>query len=318
MRNFVLSVKRPQVRSLVVRKKKIKNSDLKNARGGGFQPVHGIVTGAGIQITFILEREKFDKEPGGGKTQVLKKFLKEMTGDPLKPSYEIVDTLPPIPFDEEDLQDPLIKKFMALEPVITQICDAHPESAGLVQATQTMIRQLLLDPDTHSEAAPKIEEFMKYLSDLKEGKPNSPTESNSSQTSSSSPDTPTAETVVEEAKPLGNEKTLYEKHLNIISKKTLQCLKQNKGDVSKMRAWLAAAKEKGEAGEYQKAIAILDRLDSMCETARKGSGPSDTDAISKGIVEKRKFLIERWQQIPPQLNVEVGKLKKCHLGAGPG
>jgi hypothetical protein len=44
------------------------------------------------------------------------------------------------------------------------------------------------------------------------------------------------------------------------------------------------------------------------DTAPEGQPETDTD-VSKGLVAKRKFLIERWQKIPPQVNANLKALK---------
>jgi len=169
-RNFVLSMKGNKVRSMVVKKKPIKEKDRKAARGEGFQPVYGVATGMGAKITFTIARaDGFDEKAADRKTEKLKKFLSSQTGKVFKPNFELVDAPPPIPFDDEDLNDPLIARFMKMEPVIVKACEAHPDSIPVTQASVKMIRGLLQDEETRQQAAPKIDEFVQFLKDLLAG-----------------------------------------------------------------------------------------------------------------------------------------------------
>ena len=160
-RNFVMSMKGAKVRSLLVKKKRIKEAEKKEARGRGYQPLFGVVSGQGAKISFQIARsDGFDSDPSGGKTEKLKKFLKEQTGKAFKPTVELVDTPPPIPFDEEELADPLIAKFMKLEPVIAKVRDEHLDRLGETEARAGEIRGLLEDEETRASAEPKIDALL--------------------------------------------------------------------------------------------------------------------------------------------------------------
>jgi hypothetical protein len=166
-RYFVLSMKGNKVRSLIVKKKPVKQKDRKAARGGGYQPVFGVATGMGAKITFSIARsDGFDEKIAACKTEKLKKFLAAQTGKMFAPAFELLDTPPPIPFDDEDLNDPLIARFMKLEPVINKACDLHPEQVSTIQQTVTTIRLLLQDEETRGSAGPRIDEFVLYLKEL--------------------------------------------------------------------------------------------------------------------------------------------------------
>ncbi len=169
-RNFVMSMKGAKVRSLLVKKKRIKEAEKKEARGRGYQPLFGVVSGQGAKISFQIARsDGFDSDPSGGKTEKLKKFLKEQTGKAFKPTVELVDTPPPIPFDEEELADPLIAKFMKLEPVIAKVRDEHLDRLGETEARAGEIRGLLEDEETRASAGPKIDAFVQFLKKLLAG-----------------------------------------------------------------------------------------------------------------------------------------------------
>jgi len=169
-RNFVLSMKGNKVRSMVVKKKPIKEKDRKAARGEGFQPIHGVASGMGAKITFTIARsDGFDEKAADRKTEKLKKFLSSQTGKVFKPDFELVDSPPPIPFDEDDLNDPLVAKFMKMEPVIAKACETHPESVPQIQESVNAIRDLLQDDATRQQAGPAIADFVQYLKDLMSG-----------------------------------------------------------------------------------------------------------------------------------------------------
>ena len=169
-RNFVLSMKGNKVRSLLIKKKPIKAKDRKSARGEGYQAVFGILTGMGAKITFSVARsDGFDEKVRDCKVEKLKKFLSAQTSKAFKPTFELVDTPPPIPFDEEDLDDPLIARFMKLEPVINKACDASPDSVSQIEERTREIRGLLQEDERRADAGPKIDEFITYLKGLLAG-----------------------------------------------------------------------------------------------------------------------------------------------------
>jgi len=175
-RNFVLSMKGNKVRSMVVKKKPIKEKERKAARGEGFQPIFGVASGMGAKITFTIARaDGFDEKAAERKTEKLKKFLSSQTGKVFKPTFELVDSPPPIPFDDDDLSDPLIDRFMKMEPLIQTACDAHPESIPEIQAFVNTIRLLLEDDETRQQASPKIDQLQQFLEGLMSG--NSPIDS---------------------------------------------------------------------------------------------------------------------------------------------
>lgn len=191
-RNFLLSMKGNKVRSMVVKKKPIKERDRKEARGGGFQPVFGVATGTGSNITFNVARsDGFDEKTSGTKTEKLKKFLKEQTGKPFKPSIELVDTPPPIPFDDEDLNDPLIARFMKMEEEINQACDHNPDRVSEIQVAVNEIRTLLQEESTREQAGPKIDQFDKLLKEVLSGSAPTAPKSESTEPSSAPTDAPT-------------------------------------------------------------------------------------------------------------------------------
>lgn len=69
---------------------------------------------------------------------------------------------------------------------------------------------------------------------------------------------------------------------------------------SQMRTIFAYATEQAEAGNYDKALAGLKRLEPLIEQASTGTGAASE--VAAGIVEKRKFLVSRWSRIPSEIN----------------
>jgi len=166
-RNFVLSMKGNKVRSMLVKKKPIKDKDRKAARGEGYQPVYGVASGMGANVTFTLARsDGFDEKAADCKTEKLKKFLNAQTGKVFKPAFELVETPPPIAFDEEDLNDPLIARFMKMAPVINKACDAAPDHVDAIQRTVNEIRELLQDEESRAQAGPRLDAFVQFLKNL--------------------------------------------------------------------------------------------------------------------------------------------------------
>ena len=170
-RNFVMSVKGSKVRSLLVKKKRIKKNEIKDARGGGFQPMFGVVVGQAAKIAFSIARsDGFEEDPLGGNFVKLKAFLKDQTGKAYKPSVEVVATPPAIPFDDEDLSHPLIDRFMKLEPMILTACDSRPDRIEDIQKRVNEVRLMLQDEETLEQAGPKIDQLEKFLQALISGR----------------------------------------------------------------------------------------------------------------------------------------------------
>ncbi len=100
-RRFVMVTKGAQVLNLVIFKKGNLQNYIKEAKEAGTGVVsHGVFSGGGKNLVFQLaQADGFDAAPV--KNQVLKAFLAEQGLD-FKPTFEIVNVLPPVP-DAEDL-----------------------------------------------------------------------------------------------------------------------------------------------------------------------------------------------------------------------
>ncbi len=89
----------------------------------------------------------------------------------------------------------------------------------------------------------------------------------------------------------------------------VKVLKAGLGDSDKIRAVLSFAQGKAETGDYAAALRALNSLEKLLVRAIKDKTGGGKDDIAAGIVEKRKFLITRWQKVPAEVKVELGNLK---------
>jgi hypothetical protein len=168
-RNFLLVCKGAKVTYLAVRKKPVKKNELNEAKKAGYkgEGYFGVITGKGMELVFNLSlADGYTAEPV--KDKILKDFLEEKADFKCKPTFAIVPTLPEVPFDEEDLSNPLIVRFLGLAHKISAVLDINPNAAGEIQQTSTEIR-LLLQDGNFDDAEPRINVFETRLSQLSVG-----------------------------------------------------------------------------------------------------------------------------------------------------
>ncbi len=91
---------------------------------------------------------------------------------------------------------------------------------------------------------------------------------------------------------------------------TAKVLKDGLGDSDKLRAVLSFAQGKAETGDFAAAVKSLNTLEKLLVAAAKDKA-GGKGVIAEGIVEKRKFLVTRWQKVPAEVKVELGKLKSA-------
>lgn len=177
-RKFVMICKGASLVSLVVYKKGSLDKFKKQAKEGGKgQLYHGVVDGRGADLRFALSRaEGFDKEPV--KSLVLKSYLEESADFKCKPRFEIVDALGPV-LDEDD---PLVKRFLALQASALSACETHPEKADELGRQCLAVGQDL-DQDLRDEATAKLDTLESTLAAL--GAPPSTSTSTTSDASTS-------------------------------------------------------------------------------------------------------------------------------------
>ncbi len=168
-RNFLLVCKGNKVKYLAVRKKPIKKNELNEAKKSGYkgEGYFGVITGKGMELVFNLSMaDGYTAEPV--KDKILKDFLEEKADFKCKPTIAIVATLPDIPFDDEDLKNPLVARFLALDVQITQVLDMNPNAEGELKQTTSEIRVLLQDAEFNT-AEPRVSALETRLQELLNG-----------------------------------------------------------------------------------------------------------------------------------------------------
>ncbi len=168
-RNFLLVCKGNKVTYLAVRKKPVKKNELNEAKKSGYkgEGYFGVITGKGMELVFNLSTaDGYTAEPV--KDKILKDFLEEKANFKCKPTIAIVATLPDIPFDDEDLSNPLVARFLALGERITQVLDMNPNAEGELKQTTSEIRGLLQDAE-FSAAEPRVSALETRLQELLNG-----------------------------------------------------------------------------------------------------------------------------------------------------
>ena len=148
-RNFLLVCKGNKVNYLTVRKKPIKKNEISEARKAGYKGdgYFGVINGKGMELVFNLaQADGYTAEPV--KDKILKDFMEEKADFKCKPTIAIVATLPEIPFDEDDLKNPLVIRFHELNERIPQAVEKNPDEASALKEASSSIRDLLLEADS--------------------------------------------------------------------------------------------------------------------------------------------------------------------------
>jgi len=160
-RKFVLVNKGAAIVNLVVYKKGSVEKYKKEAKeAGSGQVSYGVVTGSGMELNFQLARsDGFERAPV--KPMTLKEFLAERGDFKCKPLIEIVDS-PLVVLDDED---PVVKRFLALQPAALAACDNHEDRAAEINGLCEQIGKLL-DADDAKQGAAKLAELEKLLAGL--------------------------------------------------------------------------------------------------------------------------------------------------------
>ena len=170
-RSFLLVCKGNKVKYLAVKKKPVKKNELNEAKKSGYkgEGYFGVITGKGMELVFNLSMaDGYTSEPV--KDKILKDFLEEKADFKCKPTIAIVATLPDVPFDDEDLKNPLIARFLALDVLITQVLDVNPAAEAELVKTTSGIRLLLQDGEFQT-AEPSISTLETRLQELLNGAP---------------------------------------------------------------------------------------------------------------------------------------------------
>ncbi len=129
-RKFAMICKGTKIISLVVYKKGSVEQKKKEAKESGRGDFYfGVVDGKGMEISFKLARaDGFEEAPV--RSTILKEFLEENASLKSKPLFEIVDTLGLVLDDS----DPLVQRFLQLQPAALDVCEKRPELADEINA----------------------------------------------------------------------------------------------------------------------------------------------------------------------------------------
>lgn len=95
----------------------------------------------------------------------------------------------------------------------------------------------------------------------------------------------------------------FEDRLGAMEPRVAEALRLQKGDVSKIRAVAAFAREKAEAGTYEAGLKALDMLEKLLDAA---AAPSDAAAGSAAAANRVAPLLARWKT---QRAAAIGTLK---------
>ncbi len=175
-RNFLLLSKGGKVKYLVVQKKPIKSVAVVEAKKLGYkgEAYFGLLTKQGPELCFNLQIPDNDPSltedsPGPVIDSKLKGFLEDHTSLKVKATFKWVREFPAVPFDEEDLNDPLIARFVRLTEQVSKALDLHPEATAELESIVSRIRVLLGDEQTRPTAEPKINALESRLGELIRG-----------------------------------------------------------------------------------------------------------------------------------------------------
>lgn len=109
------------------------------------------------------------------------------------------------------------------------------------------------------------------------------------------------------------EQQRWEKAFAEVEPEYLALLAKQPADANKLRAVMGYANQQAEAGQFAKAAAALDQLRKLMAVAQ----PEDIGAGDTGrLVRQRRFMLERWAKLPPQLRSHLGPLRKAVADSG--
>jgi hypothetical protein len=97
-----------------------------------------------------------ENSPGPVTDSKLKGFLEDHTSLKAKATFKWVRQFPAVPFDDEDLKDPLIARFVGLTVLLSNFLDTRPDARQELESITSTIRGLLDDEETRPSAEPNI------------------------------------------------------------------------------------------------------------------------------------------------------------------
>ncbi len=289
-RSFLLVCKGNKVTYLAVKKKPVKKNELNEAKKSGYkgEGYFGVITGKGMELVFNLSTaDGYTAEPV--KDKVLKDFLEEKANFKCKPTIVIVASLPEIPFDDEDLSNPLIARFLALGERISQVLDARPDAESELTKTVSGIRFMLQDGDFQT-AEPLVTALETRLQELLSGaQSNAPAPpaiplATPPATATASPIAPPAPAAPPPAVDNDAFKLKLQEALNKLVPQLKQAVVTYPDKKVELLTPVALIKKQMDAGELQEAkqgiLAVGLLLKSvMAQASAPGGGESQTPAV---------------------------------------
>lgn len=291
-RNFMLICKGNKVRFLLVKKKGVKKSEISEAKKTGYkgEVCVGVITGNGQNLVFNLATaDGYTAEPC--KEKSLKDFLADHADFKCHPTFALVQFAPEVPFEEEDLQNPVIARFVGLAPMVQQATEKAPSEASSIQSSRTQIRLLLLD-ENFNEAATLLSTFEQLLQSIISGQPtpgSGPTnEVSSNETESQSNEAPTGSTP-----PNDGDSVLRTKLIDTLNKLVPQIKQAISNDPSQKTTILDSVNAAKELIKLEKLIearqsiiSLAQVVKSILSTHSETNAPLDPTPQSTGNVDE--------------------------------
>lgn len=274
-RRFVMISKGAKILSLILYKKgsieKYKKQAKDEAKGSFY---FGVVDGGGAELRFNLSStDGFTDAPV--KDQVLKAFLSEEADFTCKPSFVLVSELPAVPFDAEDLSDPLVAKFVQLETRAPLVIQSDPSQSEDIRKRLGAIRRLLEQIDIRAQAETPLNDLERLFEQLLPG-----SGSSTAPVSSSGSEPPEADS---ETLALATQLTDSLKKLKPVLDKAVSQAPDQKGELHGLFAQIAAqikASELDSAKEGVKTLATLVKAILAKEGGKNEANGDATDPIS--------------------------------------
>ena len=286
-RSFLLVCKGSRVKYLAVKKKPVKKSELAEAKKLGFkgQAYFGVITGQGMNLVFNLSMEDGYTAPPC-KEKSLKNFLGQHANFECKPTFAIVATAPTIPFDEDDLSNPLIARFVAMEEKISNVLVARPEVAAELTKTVSEIRLLLQDGD-FTGAEPGVSALATRLQELLGGG------QAATQTATPASPTQTPAATSQPSQSVDNDalKTKLQEAFNKLVPQLKQAVATYPDKKVELLTPVAQIKKQMEAGELQEAkagiLAVGQLLKSVMAQGTSTATPAQPEVDPRAEYERK-------------------------------
>lgn len=274
-RSFLLVCKGTKVKYLAVRKKPVKKAELNEAKKLGYKGdgYFGVISGKGMELVFNLSiADGYTSAPV--KDKILKDFLEEKADFKCKPTIAIVQTLPEIPFDDEDLSNPLVARFLGLAERISGVLTARPEVEAELRETVNEIR-LLLQSGEFEVAAPRIDSLENRLQELASGSKESPAPQPSSPSAPPVPSSSPKSTEPEKSVDKDAMRAKLQEALNKLVPQLKQAVTDHPEKKVELLSPVAQIKKQLDAGELDEArkgiLAVGQLLKALLTQTRSGN-----------------------------------------------